>query len=168
MSQPNAAAQDSRAALQRFRGGECWGGGVSCAAHSARGERQCQALGYSPAHSAAAAALIPAFALSPDRRKRCSGSKLTHICSSLRKIYLCNVVFVSVNMVEDIEMEKIHRFCCCGRANGCAPGVPQKCNTCTWHQSCSLLQHWWISQCQMAQKCQRSPAMLHLPQIHSR
>lgn len=41
------------------------GGGVSCAAHSARGERQCQALGYSPAHSAAAAALIPAFALSP-------------------------------------------------------------------------------------------------------
>lgn len=49
---------------------EAGGGGaeISCAAHSARGERQCQALGYSPAHSAeaAAAVVIPAFALSPD------------------------------------------------------------------------------------------------------
>lgn len=44
---------------------EAGGGWVesSCAAHSARGERQCQALGYTPAHSAAAAAVIPAFAL---------------------------------------------------------------------------------------------------------
>lgn len=42
------------------------GAEISCAAHSARGERQCQALGYSPAHSAAAAVVIPAFALSPD------------------------------------------------------------------------------------------------------
>lgn len=40
------------------------------------------------------------------RRKRCSESKLTYICSSLRKIYLCNVVSVTANMVEDIEMEK--------------------------------------------------------------
>lgn len=38
------------------------GAEISCAAHSARGERQCQALDYRPAHSAAAA-VIPAFAL---------------------------------------------------------------------------------------------------------
>lgn len=72
MSQSNAAAdtaQDSHAALQQFRGGECWrpgGAEISCAAHSARGERQCQALDYRPAHLAAAAAVIPAFALSPE------------------------------------------------------------------------------------------------------
>lgn len=53
-----------------------WGGEeISCAAHTARGERQCQALGYSPAHSAAAA-LIPAFALSPERE-----AVLLHSCT---------------------------------------------------------------------------------------
>lgn len=57
-------------------GGGGRGGGVSCAAHSARGERQCQALGYSPAHSAEAAAVIPAFALSPELAARLLDSNI--------------------------------------------------------------------------------------------
>lgn len=97
---------------------------------------------------------------------------MTYIWSSLRKIYLCNVVFVTVNMVEDIKMNKKIQILL-SKSKGLHPWCSTEVLEEAQHlhvapklQSAAILVD--QSQYQMSQKCQCSPAMLHLPQIHGR
>lgn len=103
------------------------------------------------------------------RRKRRSESKLTYIWSSLRKIYLCNVLVHRkhggrrrngktnadfVVMEEQTTPPLVFR-----RSAG---GTRKHLHVAPKLQSAATLVD--RPQYRMSQKCQRSPAMLHLPQ----